>query len=501
VKRSAFILLVASSLYLFVANLIWIARDTRPPFWDMALHQTLALQIHDAVASGRAPSLAGFYPPLYHTVVAGFYSAFGKTVDAAQWANLPAIALLLISTYAVGRRVLDPIPAAAAAALVSFYPLMLWLSRETLIDYWLTSMVAFAIWLLLRTRDFSDRTRVIQFGLVCGLGMLTKWTFVFFLAFPTLWIARKSPRNFAIATAIAAAVGGFWYLKAAPMLMQFLKINQAGAVNEGDPARLGFQAVMFYIRALEGYQLFLPLFLAFLVGAILLTLKFDRAWMPVVLWLANGWLGLLLFQNKDPRYSAPLLPAVALITARVFQKRERWIFALAPILLFQHYLVSFGIPQLPATVVVAKGVEGPLPWNWNLYTQRYFDLWGPPAAEDWKIEHVLEAVSAPTAQPVRIGMVPDIPRFDAQAFQFYITLRKAPVIVNRLVTLDESAIAANDYILASSKEGGFEAGSFFTEDLKTINHFIAARAESFPVMETFRLPNGDTIRLYRVRKR
>ena len=46
------------------------------------------------------------------------------------------------------------------------------------------------------------------------------------------------------------------------------------------------------------------------------------------------------------------------------------------LLLVQHYLVSFGVRRLPETVVLAKGIEGPLSWNWNLYTQRYFDLWG-----------------------------------------------------------------------------------------------------------------------------
>src|SRR5262249_19325745 len=162
-----------------------------------------------------------------------------------------AIALLMISTYAIGRRVLDAAPAAAAAVLVNFYPLMLWLSRETLIDYWLSSIVAFAMWLLLRTNNFSDRTRSVLFGVVCRLGMLTKWTFAFFLALPFLWIARKNPKNATIAAAVAVAVAGLWYVNAAPSLMQLLKLNQAGAVNEGDPARLGFQAVVFYIRALE----------------------------------------------------------------------------------------------------------------------------------------------------------------------------------------------------------------------------------------------------------
>ena len=32
------ILLAASLLYLCAANIVWIAIDTRPPFWDMANH-------------------------------------------------------------------------------------------------------------------------------------------------------------------------------------------------------------------------------------------------------------------------------------------------------------------------------------------------------------------------------------------------------------------------------------------------------------------------------
>ena len=63
---------------------------------------------------------------------------------------------------------------------------------------------------------------------------------------------------------------------------------------------------------------------------------------------------------------------------------------------------------------------------------------------------------------------------------------------------DEATIASNDYILVSTKDAGFEAGSFFTADLKSINHYIIGRPESFHTVETFPLPNGDMIRLYRV---
>src|SRR5262245_6504414 len=107
-------LIAASFSYLVIANLIWIAVDTRPPYWDMADKQIGALRIYDAAsqagirALAMIPFLTGPYPPLYHSIVAAFYALFGKTIDAAQWANLPAIGLLFISTYEIGRTVFKP---------------------------------------------------------------------------------------------------------------------------------------------------------------------------------------------------------------------------------------------------------------------------------------------------------------------------------------------------------------------------------------------------------
>ena len=497
-------LFTGSFLYLVVADLIWMARDTRPPFWDMAVHQLAALKIQMTVAHPGIRSIAAApwfsvpYPPLYHAIVALFYGLFGRSVDAAQWANVPAIALLFIATYGLGRTLLNPVAAAAAAALVNFYPILLWLSRETLIDYWLTSMVALAMWSLIWTNEFSDRKRRIIFGAVCGLGMLTKWTFALFVALPALWFARRNLKNAAISAGITIGVAGYWYVNAAGALVNLLNVNIAGSVNEGDPSRLSFQSVVFYIRAMEGYQLFFVLFLFFIAGVILVSRDFDRKWIPVLLWLIGGWLGLLLFRNKDPRYSAPLLPAVALITSQVFQRKEVLIVAVMPLLLCQHYLVSFGIPQLPPAVVLAKGVEGPLSWDWNLYTQRYFSFWGPPARQDWQIHHVLEKISAETNKPVRLGIVPDIPRFDVYAFRFYIELWNFPVTVSRIAAFDETALAGEHYVLISEKDSGFEPGSFFTKDLPEINKYITDRPQSFHMVERFPLPNGDVIRLYRV---
>lgn len=496
-------MLAASFLYLAIANLIWIARDTRPPYWDSAGHATSALQIADAFhntgirAVTRVPFLTGAYPPAYHTIVALFYRIGGRTIDAAQWANLPAMALLLVATYGIGKTVLKPIAAAAAAVTASFYPMMLWLSHETMIDYWLTAFVAFAIWVLLETKEFSKRHWSVLFGIACGMGMLTKWTFLFFVGPPAFWFATKNFKNAALAAVIAASMAAYWYIPAAGSLSNLLKFNTAQSVFEGDPDRFSLEALVFYVRALEGSQLFLPLFVAFIVGFALLLANFERRWTPVVLWIAGGWLGLLLFQNKDPRYTSPLLPAVALVTGMVFQRKKFLIGILIPVLVFQHYLVSFGIPRLPAAMILAKGGNGTISYDWNVYTQHYFG-WGPPAREDWEIEHVLEAVTTTGGALVHLGLVPDIPRFDTLAFRFYITLRRLPVTIDRLVIPTQEAIRDNDYILAPEGPLKLEPGAYFPPALLDITNYIAQHPETFLLMERFVLPNGDTIRLYKV---
>ena len=491
------ILLAAAFLYLALANVIWIARDNRPPFWDTAGHATGALNVYDAfshsglAAIARIPSelLTGYYPPLYHTVIAGSWKVFGQNIAIARLTNLLAIAIVMFATYSIGKSLYDPFTAAIAATLVSFFPQMLWLSRETIIDYWLTAAVVLSLWILVKTNGFASRRWSILFGLAAGLGMLTKQTFALFLIVPALWYARKNWINASISAVIASAIAAYWYVPALPALRTFLSLNAAGGAFEGDPDRFSLGALVFYLRALEGYQVFLPLFLAFVVGLAILWRQFDEPWLPVLLSVLGGWLGLLLFQNKDPRYSAPLLPMVALIMALSFRQRRILSCGLAIMLLFQHYLVSFGVRGLPERVVLMRGADAQLRFDWNLYTQSYFDLWGKPRREDWKIEHVLATVGEGP-----LGLIPDIPRFDSQAFQFYIQRLNSPVRLERIGVLDETAIRATRYLLLA--ESDREHAASFAPDPR-VNDYVYSHPEMFHLAEWFGLPNGAVIRLYK----
>jgi 4-amino-4-deoxy-L-arabinose transferase-like glycosyltransferase len=499
------ILLAVSAVYLVAADLIWFARDTRPPFWDMACHESLALQVLNTFGMfglfgvlRMLPGITGYYPPFYHSVVAVFFGVFGKSVDVARWANIPAILLLLFATYGIGRTVLSRTSAAAAAVLANMYPLMLWLSHETMIDYWLTSLVAVAMWLLVTT-EFNEWEWAVLIGVICGFGMLTKWTFGFFIAAPFLWTARKNPKNAALSTAIGAAISLYWYIPEIPELRRFLQINNAGAIGEGDPIRLSFQSLVFYVRALEGYQVFFVLFVLFIAGAVLLRKRFQSGWIPILLWLVCGWLSLMIFRNKDPRYSVPLLPAVALISANVFERSRLALAVTLPFLAFQHYLVSFGIPKLPEKIVLMNGVHGPLSYDWNLYTQDYFGLWGRPAREDWKIQHVLDTIGPTNGRQLRLGIVPNIARFDPVAFELYVALQSRPVTINRLWHFSEQALNNNDFVLISeATESSGALDEVLNPERAPITDYILKRPDTFRIVERFALPNGVVIRLYKV---
>jgi 4-amino-4-deoxy-L-arabinose transferase-like glycosyltransferase len=94
----------------------------------------------------------------------------------------------MFATYGIATTVLSPRLAALAAVITAFYPYLLWISRETIIDYWLTAIVAASMWALIKTKEFSDLRWSMVFGLFAGIGMLTKWTFPFFLIMPAILV-------------------------------------------------------------------------------------------------------------------------------------------------------------------------------------------------------------------------------------------------------------------------------------------------------------------------
>ena len=90
---------------LWLLNGIWLARDTKPPAWDMAVHQAYALNyLPDAglPSDTRFWERSGNYPPFVHIVIAVTYWLFHPGPHVAILANVPATVLLLWGVYEIG---------------------------------------------------------------------------------------------------------------------------------------------------------------------------------------------------------------------------------------------------------------------------------------------------------------------------------------------------------------------------------------------------------------
>jgi len=95
-------------------------------------------------------------------------------------------------------------------------------------------------------------------------------------------------------------------------------------------------------------------------------------------------------------------------------------------------------------------------------------------------------------------VIPTIPRFDAEAFEFYIALHKYPIEIRRLWGSDIASLANADYILMCENDQGY--ATLFSNENPKLNAFVEEHPEQFQLMERFSLPNSDVIRLYKVQR-
>ncbi len=497
-------------------NAAWLGSDTRPPVWDMAMHQAYALNyLTDGHPPGSAYERSGNYPPFVHLVIAAFYAALHPSRNVAALANLPATLLLLWAVYLLAR----DLSGAAAARWACFFtaatPFLLWMSRETILDYWLSAWFALALFLLVRFGSFDCRPAALLLGLVVGLGMLTKWFFVGLVAFPLalvlvrrrVWADPERLVRLFDVFLVAAGVAASWYLPNLPRLAGYFGANMSIGVREGEPPVLSFQSAIYYLRLLEGYQLFGLLFVLAVAGtaaALRRKLLSDPVFWAVS--VAGGWFVFTLLRTKDPRFTMPLLGPLMIGAGAWFASWRQDIFRgavkalVVALLCVQAYAVNFGIPWLPRAVVLVRGYQGSLRWDWNLYLQDYFGILGPPRRENWRQQEILERIARHALQNGErpsLAVVPDLPHFSAANFLLQSRLDGSHMRIDHPQSA-AAGIRAFDgfkYVLMTEGEQGMP---WSTVAGRALNQIIVDEHDTFRIIELYPLPNGDYVRLYHV---
>jgi 4-amino-4-deoxy-L-arabinose transferase-like glycosyltransferase len=508
--------------FLWGLNFIWLKRDTRPPLWDMASHQTYALNYLDAGTAPPGPAtrihdLSGNYPPFVHLVIAFFFLLLHPGPHVAILANLPATFLLFWGIYQLGTDLSGCRAGKWACILATLTPYLIWLSRETILDYWLSAWVVASMALLHRTKGFEVRSMSILLGCAMALGMLTKWFFIGFLFFPLLyaivkyrvWKHPSRSVNFGDSVLIAGIGAGVWYLPNLSKLVRYFSENARIGVREGEPPIISFQSVIYYVRLLEGYQLFAILFALLLVSCIFVWRKKlvnEPGFLAVA--VAGGWFVMTMLQTKDPRFTMPLLGLLAIVPGAWIQswKPSKSAMVAKALLLallgFQAYAANFGVAWLPRSVTLARGYQGSVRWDWNLYLQDYFGVCGQPRLEDWKQTEILREVrmhSTKMKASPSLALVPDLPYFNAANFQLYARILGMRSTVDHPQSSDRGmrSFEGFNYVVTTDGDQGM---SWTTEANNDLNKIIGDQHEFFLLLAQYSLPNGNQARLYFVQR-
>jgi hypothetical protein len=501
----------------------WVHHDTRPQQMDPATHLRRSLAYANAIRDASPRQLYGLwraeygmytYPPLTHLTI-GFVIAAGASPDvAAAIVNSAFAWLLLVSVIQIGRAAFNLATGVIAAALCLSFMTLAFLQRTAFPDFALTAMVAWSCWRLLLTDVFSRRRASVIFGLAVGAAMLVKQMALPFAAIAAAGLIvanfRRMNRfawlNALLAGVIAAAVSLSWYG------FHFRTVSQIGRFNqyvvparEEDPTPWTWEGSTYYLQQIAT-QLGPPLLIlagaAALVWVVMSFAKNQRqppqepisrqARLLIASWLIGGLLLLTyVVLNKDYRYHAPTLPALALLIASLFAwpatraGRTAVLFVLLLAGAPYFYLSTIGTPH-PALPRLLRT-------QWNM----------PPVREDWRIEQLIEDVAevAPKLNksvPPRLGIAPHCESYGHPSLRLEFERRHVNVRLEGFEDKDPTAATEMDLVLTKTGEQGQE---MLERDPELINRFVADHPDTFSTVASYSLPDGSTATLYRVTKR
>jgi 4-amino-4-deoxy-L-arabinose transferase-like glycosyltransferase len=421
----------------------WRTLETRPPHWDMANHLDNSLVYLNGFS--LAHPLPFFdadlsYPPFVYWIADVFYAVLG---NQAMWvailSNVVWIAVLVLATYGVGKRLWNARVGWLAVVFVVTAPVVVSSSKEYMLDVPLTAAAALSLYLLVRADGFASRRHSLLLGVACGVGLLVKWTLPLVLFLPVVQAAavalhearlhRRLDRllNLAGAGVLTVAVAGLWYVHNARRVVSSLTYYGGHAsVAQPYPRVASAASALWYLWNLLNVQLYLLPFLFVLAGVAFCFRRRELASRNLypILMVVGTYLTFSALRHKDPRYTMPMLPALAVVATSWLELVSARLRAWSAALLVAYgavafVAVSFGTSLLPRSVVVDVPSTSFGPSAVTVFGQHGY-LIGPPTSEEWHQADPFEAMAAfPRAQRRFAYRGPDTIWFNLHGIGYY----------------------------------------------------------------------------------
>lgn len=493
-RRAQEWLAVAAGFMMLVAvAAVWLALDRRPPAWDHANHLERAVRCFQFLAAGDVGAVlaqSSFYPPLA-ICAGGLVDALAPSDTAtAQSAVLAFLGVGMGAVYALGRSLVGGGAGVIAALLFGSAPFVVHSSVHFQLDVPLAAMVALALVTLVKSERLQHTGWSAGLGIVVGLGMLTKPPFAVYVGPVLAWAVlaarnRRAVGHAGLVLAVGALVCLPWY---GPRLFgmghQVVARSFAQAAEAGAPDVVTWAGLSLYPTWLPT-QFGVVASAAFVVGLVVAVRR--RQGLLLVALLAPFAVFLLL-QNKNLRYTLPLLPAVSVVAALAVEPlRGRARVAVLAMLLVagvvQVSATAFGVP--PSGRLPALGS----PWV----------LAQPPQPQVWPHRHLLRAIHVDSkGAPATVSIVPNHPHFSVSNFRYYGLRDGLPLVMRRSWGAHPLGV---DYMVLKT---GYLGPSWTIRRPSRVAERLDGDpdlARIYPVLTEMPLPDGSmaTVRARRIR--
>ena len=544
------VLLASIFIILSASTILWTQSDRTPPAWDPSDHLRYAYDYYRLLAqadfSGFAReffSTRHYYAPFVHLVSAGVFLVFGASKLTGIVVNLLALAALLWAVAWMSRFLHTKRPATVESSdsrvqptvLLSVLPALIaacyhfsaWLMHDAFLDFPLTAAVTVSFALLIRADDFRVRRHALAFAVAAGIGLLVKQTFAFFFVLPALYVVirvlltrdRRAILNLALAVVVLILVASVWY---GPHLQDVIAIyqeNRQAAVNENEAPLFSFDSNFFYVHALISMQMQLPLAVIFVVGLVYSLVRRRKQSMVLYLWILSGIACFALVANKDIRYTAPVLPAAALISTcwlREFMARAenvksairraagvlKLVLAAA---IAAWALVSFFNAQWPKAGW-GTAIDTPR-YRWMVFARNYYGFDHRPLDDDWSVPEIVHSISSqPTTSPPVLGVVVNLPFLNPSSVALYARFltgkRAAASMIDVRWVVEPSMIDridGCDYLLVRT---GLDKADWVASVEREVEQFLRNNPDQFMRAASFPIPlEGAEAVVYRRERR
>jgi hypothetical protein len=496
-RKTLVLSLLGLAFFLAVEALMmrhFVRTDTRPPSWDQATHMEIALDYHQALASGDLgkawylPPKPGMppFPPAYQLLLSRSYGS-ADPAHAALWLNWWYFSLLAVSLFGIAWRFLPDSRALAATLAFCAAPGLQDLMTTQLVDLSVVAWVAAAYWALLASEGFTEWGPSLAFGVMFALGMLHKWSYFSYLV-PAYVVAaraladRKARVKVLAAAALSLALFAPWYwAHIAQLPTRLIQASSDAAV----PFWKGGAWFAYFRQSCGslGPLLWLLGFLGILAPQY--ARRRENGWI-LAYWVVFSYVFWTIVPNRQIRFLLPGLAPLALGLVATWPRALTW---------------SVVAVQLVGAVNFFFGWVGPVNVPLPLTPLTFFDN-RPPAHEDWKTADILRRIEAdrdPTRALTNVTLVANDRYFNGPTFHWEQRVLDLPHA--RMRGVNKRLCELSEFVLL--KDGSLGPASVIGDLPKAVKEIKDPDGwfqNAYQVDASWPLPDGSTAVLYRQKR-